>query len=73
MTSHRGRHYTVENARLYTLPETLPPIYVAAGGPKAAELAARLGDGLIGDRPRNASSSRPSATAGGERAAHTAR
>ena len=44
--SHRGRHYTVENARLYTLPETPTPIVVAAGGPKAAELAGRIGDGL---------------------------
>jgi G6PDH family F420-dependent oxidoreductase len=44
---HRGRHYTVENARLYTLPDEPPPILVAASGPKAAELAGRLGDGLI--------------------------
>jgi G6PDH family F420-dependent oxidoreductase len=34
--SHHGRHYTVENARLYTLPETLPPLMIAAGGPKSA-------------------------------------
>ena len=32
VTSHRGRHYTVQNARIYSLPETLPPIYLAAGG-----------------------------------------
>ena len=44
---HRGRHYTVENARLYSLPERLPPIIIAASGPKAANLAGRLGDGLI--------------------------
>ena len=49
--SHHGRHYTVENARLYTLPETLPPLMIAAGGPKSAEIAARLGDGLIGTSP----------------------
>jgi coenzyme F420-dependent glucose-6-phosphate dehydrogenase len=49
--SHHGRHYTVENARLYTLPETLPPLMIAAGGPKSAEVAARLGDGLIGTSP----------------------
>jgi coenzyme F420-dependent glucose-6-phosphate dehydrogenase len=46
--SHHGRHYSVENARLYTLPDPLPPIYVAAGGRKSAELAARVGNGLIG-------------------------
>ena len=30
--SHHGQHYTVENARIYTLPEQLPPIVVAAAG-----------------------------------------
>ena len=30
--SHRGRHFTVENARLYTLPKTPPPIMIAVGG-----------------------------------------
>jgi G6PDH family F420-dependent oxidoreductase len=45
--SHRGRYFTVENAQLFTLPEKAPPIYVAAGGRKMAELAARIGDGLI--------------------------
>src|SRR5215470_5016367 len=45
--SHRGRHFTVENARLYTLPEKAPPIYVAAGGGKMSELAARNRDGLV--------------------------
>ncbi len=44
---HHGRFYTVENARLYTRPPEPPPIYVAAGGPRAAGLAARLGDGLV--------------------------
>ena len=34
--SHYGKHYTVENARLYTLPEQLPRIIVAASGPSAA-------------------------------------
>jgi coenzyme F420-dependent glucose-6-phosphate dehydrogenase len=51
VTSHRGRHYTVEGARIYTLPDPLPPIYMAAGGPKAAQEAARLGDGLISTAP----------------------
>ena len=47
----RGRYFTIEDARLYTLPETPPPIYVAASGPLAAELAARAGDGLISTSP----------------------
>jgi G6PDH family F420-dependent oxidoreductase len=42
---HRGRHYTVENARIYDLPDEPPPIYVSGFGPKAVRLAARIGDG----------------------------
>ncbi len=47
----RGKHYRIENARLYTLPDDLPPIAVAAGGPEAAELAARAGDALVSTAP----------------------
>ncbi len=49
--SHHGRHYTVENARIYTLPDEPIPLYVAAGGEKAGELAGKIGDGLIGTSP----------------------
>jgi G6PDH family F420-dependent oxidoreductase len=49
--THRGKHYRVENARIYTLPDELPPIAVAAAGPKAAELAANAGDALISTAP----------------------
>lgn len=45
--SHRGAHYTVENARLYTAPRERLPIHVSGFGPKAAELAGRIGDGLV--------------------------
>ncbi|QKV90671.1 LLM class F420-dependent oxidoreductase [Streptomyces sp. NA02950] len=44
--SHHGKHYTVENARLYTVPEQPVPIDVAAFGLAAAELAGRVGDGF---------------------------
>jgi len=47
----RGTHFTVENARVFSLPEQPPPIIVAAGGPTMAELAARIGDGLINFAP----------------------
>ncbi len=50
--SHEGKHYRVENARIYTLPEELPPIIVAAAGPKAVDLAARTGDGFWGVSPQ---------------------
>lgn len=48
-----GEFYTVENARLYTLPESLPPIYVAASGPESAGLAGEIGDGFISTKPDN--------------------
>jgi coenzyme F420-dependent glucose-6-phosphate dehydrogenase len=51
MTSRRGRHFRVQNARLRTLPEALPPIRVAASGSRMAGLAARIGDGLIATAP----------------------
>jgi G6PDH family F420-dependent oxidoreductase len=44
--SHRGRHYRVEHARIYDLPEQTPPILISAFGEKSTELAARIGDGL---------------------------
>jgi coenzyme F420-dependent glucose-6-phosphate dehydrogenase len=47
LQSHQGQYYTVENAQLYTLPEQLPPILIAASGPRSAHLAGRIGDGLI--------------------------
>jgi coenzyme F420-dependent glucose-6-phosphate dehydrogenase len=49
--SHHGRFFTVENARLYSLPEIPPPLYVAVGGPRSADLAGRVGDGMIGTDP----------------------
>jgi G6PDH family F420-dependent oxidoreductase len=49
--SHQGAYYTVENARVYDVPDPLPPIHVAASGPRAAELAGRIGDGLISTAP----------------------
>jgi G6PDH family F420-dependent oxidoreductase len=48
---HRGRHFTVEEARLFTLPEQVPPILVAASGPVSARLAGEAGDGLVAVAP----------------------
>jgi coenzyme F420-dependent glucose-6-phosphate dehydrogenase len=47
MQDYDGCYYTIENAQIYTLPEELPPIYMAADGPIAATTAANNGDGLI--------------------------
>ena len=49
--SHRGRHYTVENARIYDLPDEPPPVLVSGFGPKAVRLAARIGDGFATTSP----------------------
>lgn len=49
--SHHGEHYTVENARLFTLPDEPPPIHVSGLGPKAATAAGRIGDGFICTSP----------------------
>jgi len=50
--SHHGRHYTVENARLYTTPDEPPPIVVLGFGPKAVGRAADIGDGYLRNRAR---------------------
>ena len=49
-TTKRGEYFTVEQARIYSLPNELPPIYVAAKGERAVELAAE-NDGLISTVP----------------------
>ncbi|GAA4992921.1 LLM class F420-dependent oxidoreductase [Actinopolymorpha pittospori] len=51
VVDHRGEHYTVEHARLYTLPDEPPPIYVSAFGPEAATRAARFADGFVSTKP----------------------
>src|SRR2546428_2956423 len=37
----------VQRVQLYTLPELLPPVRIAASGTRSAHLAGRIGDGLI--------------------------
>jgi coenzyme F420-dependent glucose-6-phosphate dehydrogenase len=49
--SFRGKHFVVENARIYTLPDVPTPIVVAAAETRAAELAGEIGDGLITTAP----------------------
>jgi G6PDH family F420-dependent oxidoreductase len=46
--TRQGKHYRTDTARIYTRPEQPPPIYVSAFGPKALDVAARIGDGYIG-------------------------
>ena len=49
--THHGKFYTVENARLYSVPDIPPPIAVSAFGHRAAEVAARIGEGFITVKP----------------------
>ncbi|MFI8825542.1 LLM class F420-dependent oxidoreductase [Streptomyces sp. NPDC053431] len=49
--TRRGRHFQVENARLWDLPDTPPPIGIAASGPRSCEIAGRHADLLIATEP----------------------
>jgi len=49
--THYGNHYTVENAKLFTLPDEEPPIHVSGTGPKSAGAAGEFGDGLVSTAP----------------------
>ncbi len=51
VVDHRGRHYTVQSARLYDVPDTPPPVLVSGFGPKAISLAARIGEGFVTTSP----------------------
>lgn len=47
VVKHRGAYFNLESARLYTMPDNPPPIYVATSGPVNAERTGRTCDGLI--------------------------
>jgi G6PDH family F420-dependent oxidoreductase len=49
--SYDGAFYTLDTARIYSMPDEPPPIYVAAAGSESCELAGRVGDGLITTSP----------------------
>lgn len=67
--SHQGQWYTVENARIYTLPEHEPQILMSGFGPQATDLAAKIADGYISTSPdremvqRYRSAAKPESTA----------
>ncbi|MGH8944611.1 MAG: TIGR03557 family F420-dependent LLM class oxidoreductase [Acidimicrobiia bacterium] len=44
--TYRGIYYLVEDARVFDLPDQLPPIVVSAFGEEAVKTAAEIGDGL---------------------------
>ncbi|MGW6419978.1 LLM class F420-dependent oxidoreductase [Streptomyces sp. NPDC055055] len=51
VTRH-GRYFPVENARLWDVPDTPPPVGVAVSGPRSCALAGRHADLLIATEPR---------------------
>jgi G6PDH family F420-dependent oxidoreductase len=51
LVTHRGTHYRLDTARLYTLPDEPPPIYMSAFGEKSVQLAGRIADGYISTGP----------------------
>ncbi|MGH3079173.1 MAG: TIGR03557 family F420-dependent LLM class oxidoreductase [Gaiellaceae bacterium] len=51
LCSFEGKHFRVEDARIYTLPDDPIEVVVAAGAPDAIDLAARIGDGLVSTSP----------------------
>jgi G6PDH family F420-dependent oxidoreductase len=50
--TYRGKHFDVESAKVWDLPETAPPIGIAVSGPASCRLAGRHGDAMIGVEPR---------------------
>lgn len=51
LITHRGRYYTVETARLYSVPDAPPPVFMSGFGDKAVKVAARIADGFICVQP----------------------
>jgi alkanesulfonate monooxygenase SsuD/methylene tetrahydromethanopterin reductase-like flavin-dependent oxidoreductase (luciferase family) len=51
--SYRGTHLTLEDARVFDLPDSPPRIAVAIGGPAAAQLAADVGDAIFATEPED--------------------
>jgi G6PDH family F420-dependent oxidoreductase len=51
VVSWEGKHYRVDHARIYNLPDEPPEIYMSGFGPKAIDVAAKIGDGYINTAP----------------------
>jgi hypothetical protein len=51
--TYRGRHFDIESARVWDLPETAPPIGIAVSGPEGCRLAGQHADAMIATEPRS--------------------
>jgi G6PDH family F420-dependent oxidoreductase len=50
--NYRGKHFDVEAAKVWDLPDTAPPIGIAVSGPQSCRLAGQQADAMIGVEPR---------------------
>jgi G6PDH family F420-dependent oxidoreductase len=50
--TYRGKHFEVESAKVWDLPDTAPPVGVAVSGPAGCRLAGRHADAMIAVEPR---------------------
>src|SRR6202165_5371428 len=50
--TYRGKHFDVESAKVWDLPDTPPPIGIAVSGPASCRLAGRHGGVMICVEPR---------------------
>ena len=53
LVTHHGRYFTVENARIYSLPDEPPLVLMSGFGPESTELAARIADGYVNTSPES--------------------
>ncbi len=49
--SYRGRHLRLDDARLFTLPDSPPQLFMAVSGGRSVSLAAERADGLVAVEP----------------------
>jgi G6PDH family F420-dependent oxidoreductase len=50
--TYRGKHFDVESAKVWDLPDTPPPIGIAVSGPASCRVAGRHADVMIAVEPR---------------------
>jgi G6PDH family F420-dependent oxidoreductase len=50
--TYRGKHFEVESAKVWDLPDSPPPIGIAVSGPRSCRLAGRQADVMIAVEPR---------------------
>ena len=49
--TYKGKYFDVPSAKIWDLPDTAPPVAIAASGPASCRLAGRYGDALVAVQP----------------------